>query len=164
MERSVKEDSNSYLSFRIGTELFAASVKNVISILEITKITKVPKAPPYMRGVINLRGSVLPVLDTRIKFNASNTEYTTNTCILVLEVMVKNESIRLGAIVDSVQEVLSLDAPDIQPPPSLGTNYQSDIITGMTHHNDEFIMILDITKLFSEEAMFNLNELRTEVE
>jgi purine-binding chemotaxis protein CheW len=158
MELTEQFESNSYLSFKIGTELFGASVKHVISILEITKITRVPKAPPYMKGVINLRGSVLPVIDTRIKFGLDNTEYTNDTCILVLELTIKNESLRLGAIVDSVQEVLEIDESEIQPPPSLGTDYQSEMISGMTKRNDDFIMLLDIVRLFTEESMVELNE------
>jgi purine-binding chemotaxis protein CheW len=146
-------ESNSYLSFRIGTELFGASVKNVISILEMTKITRVPKAPDYMKGVINLRGSVLPVLDTRIKLGIENTEYTNDTCILVLELNIKNESVNMGAIVDSVQEVLEIDQNEIQPSPSLGTNYNSEIINGMTKQGDNFIMLMDINKLFTEEFL-----------
>ena len=162
MQKLVQGNSDSYLSFRIGKELFAASVQNVISILEITKITRVPKSPDYMRGVINLRGNVLPVLDTRIKFNVPDTAYTNNTCILVLEIIIKHESIRLGAIVDSVQEVLQLGKSDIQPPPNLGTNYQNDIITGMANIEDQFIMILDISRLFSEESLVELSDINME--
>lgn len=148
-----EHDSNSYLSFKIGTELYAASVSNVISILEMTKITRVPKAPDYMKGVLNLRGSVLPVLDTRLKFGLEDTAYTTDTCILVLEVSYKNEFFRMGAIVDSVQEVLKLTEDDIQPAPSLGGDFQSEFIIGMAKQNDEFIMLLDIRKIFSAEAI-----------
>ncbi len=145
--------SNSYLSFKIGSELFAANVKNVISILEITKITRVPKAPAYMKGVINLRGSVLPVLDTRIKFNVENTEFDVNTCILVLELIKKNETIKLGIIVDSVQEVLQIEDNEIQPPPKLGIDFNSEIITGMAKKNDSFIMILDVAQFFNVDII-----------
>ncbi len=149
MDITENNDSKSYLSFRIGKELFAANVKNVISILEITKITRVPKAPPYMKGVINLRGSVLPVLDTRIKFNVGNTEFDANTCILVLELIEKNETIKLGIIVDSVQEVLHIEDNEIQPPPKLGIDFNSEIIIGMTKQDDTFIMILDVAQFFN---------------
>lgn len=149
-------DSNSYLTFRIGTELFGASVSHVISILEMTKITRVPKAPMHMRGVINLRGSVLPVLDTRIKFGVKDTSYTNNTCILVLDVSIKNESIRMGAIVDAVQEVLTLIDEEIQPPPKLGQGFQAELITGMAKKEEEFIMLLDIERLFSEEVALDI--------
>ena len=158
MEDNDQYESNSYLTFKIGTELFGVGVKNIINILEMTKITRVPKAPEYMKGVINLRGSILPILDTRIKFGISDTSYTTNTCILVLEVMVKSESLRLGVIVDSVQEVLDITEEEIQPPPSIGTNYQSEIITGMAKKDEEFIMLLDTTKIFTEEAIVDLKD------
>lgn len=154
-----EKDANSYLSFRIGTELYASSVANVISILEMTKITRVPQAPDYMKGVLNLRGSVLPILDLRVKFGLEDTEYTSDTCILVLEVVFKNEAFRMGAIVDSVQEVLNLGTEDIQPPPNIGSDFQSEFIIGMARNSDEFIMILDINKIFSAESIIDLNSL-----
>ena len=78
--------TDSYLTFKLGEETFGANVSKVLNILEMTKITKVPKSPGYMKGVINLRGSVLPLIDTRIKFDMPETEYTANTCILVLDI------------------------------------------------------------------------------
>ena len=146
-------ESNSYLSFRIGTELFGTNVKNAINILEMTKVTRVPKAPKYMKGVINLRGSILPVLDARIKFGINETEYTTNTCILVLEVLAKGETLLLGTIVDSVQEVLEISEDEIQDPPNIGSNFQSEIITGMAKKDNDFIMLLDTSKIFTEEEI-----------
>ncbi len=89
---------NSYLSFKLGEEIFAANVSKVLNILEMTKITQVPKSPPYMKGVINLRGTVLPVVDTRLKFGMSATEFTPNTCILVMEVEVDGEALQVGGL------------------------------------------------------------------
>ena len=106
MDELEKLTLNSYLSFKLGDEIFASNVSKVLNILEMMKITKVPKAPTYMKGVINLRGTVLPVVDTRLKFGMLPIELTTNTCILVLDVKVDEESVHIGAIVDSVQEVL----------------------------------------------------------
>ena len=103
----------------------------VLNILEMTKITRVPKAPVYMKGVINLRGSVFPLIDTRIKFEMEETVYTTNTCILVLDINMNGESVHVGALVDSVQEVFEFDDRQIQPPPSIGTKYKSEFIEGM---------------------------------
>lgn len=154
----------SYLSFQVGTEIFAASVTNIINILEMTKITKVPKSPVFMKGVMNLRGIVLPVLDTRIKFGLPETEYTTNTCILVIEILSKNETIQLGAIVDNVQEVLELSKEDILPPPSLGTSFHSDYLTGMARKNDNFIMIIDVNKVFADDEIINVQEFSNDVE
>jgi purine-binding chemotaxis protein CheW len=125
----------------------------------MTKITQVPKAPEYMKGVINLRGSVLPVVDTRIKFAMSPTEYTNNTCILVLEIDIDGESLHVGGLVDSVQEVLEIDKDQILPPPNIGNKFKSQFITGMYKVNDEqFIMILDMDKIFTIDEIFSLKE------
>lgn len=152
----------SYLSFQVGTEVFATSVNHVINILEMIKITRVPKSPQYMKGVINLRGSVLPVLDTRIKFGLPETEYTTNTCILVIEIKVKKDIVQLGAIVDSVNEVIELTANDIEPPPSIGANFKSDILIGMANKNDTFIMIIDPSKVFADDEIINMHDVASE--
>lgn len=145
----IKNVVNSYLSFKLGKEYFAAHVNNVLNILELTEITEVPRAPSYMKGVINLRGTVLPVVDTRLKFGMSETEYTQDTCILVLNVVIDDEAIDVGALVDSVQEVLEINDSDILPPPSIGNKFKTEFINGVINLNDEFIMILDMNKVFS---------------
>ena len=149
---------NSYLTFKLGEEVFAANVGKVLNILEMTKITRVPKAPIYMKGVINLRGSVLPLIDTRIKFEMEETIYTTNTCILVLDINMNGESVHVGALVDSVQEVLEFDDRQIQPPPSIGTKYKSEFIEGMAKVANNFIMILNMDLVFSTEELSLLKE------
>lgn len=148
----------SYLTFKLGEETFAANVSKVLNILEMTRITEVPQAPKYMKGVINLRGAVLPVIDTKVKFGMGNTEFTTNTCILVLEIEIDQESIQVGAIVDSVQEVLEIEDEQIQPPPSIGTKYRSEFIEGMVKVDEEFIMVLDMDKVFSADELSLLKE------
>jgi len=149
----------SYLSFKLGDETFAANVKNVLNILEMSNITKVPKAPEYMKGVINLRGTVLPLIDTRIKFGLSPTAFTPNTCILVLEVTVGDETIQVGGLVDSVQEVLEIEPKQILPAPNIGSEFNSDFILGLYKPNDEqFIMILDFNKVFSVEELILVQE------
>jgi purine-binding chemotaxis protein CheW len=147
---------NSYLSFKLGDEEFAAHVGKVLNILEMTRITEVPKAPAYMKGVINLRGTVLPVIDTRIKFGMAPTEYTTNTCIIVLDIQVDGESIQIGALVDAVQAVLEIDKGKIMPPPSIGSKYKSEFIEGVANIDEKFIMILDMDAVFSTEEVSNL--------
>lgn len=102
--------SNSYLSFKLENETFAVTVERVHEILEIPTVTKVPKSPDFMTGVINLRGNVLPVIDTRIKFGLAKTDFTIDSCIIVLSIMMENEQITIGALVDSVQEVLELSS------------------------------------------------------
>jgi purine-binding chemotaxis protein CheW len=149
---------DSYLTFKLGEEVFAANVGKVLNILEMTKITEVPKAPEYMKGVINLRGTVLPVVDTKVKFEMGEIQYTTNTCILVLEIEMDGDTIQVGAIVDSVQEVLEIDDNQVQPPPSIGTKYRSEFIEGMVKINEEFIMILDMDKVFSLDELSALKD------
>jgi purine-binding chemotaxis protein CheW len=150
---------NSFLSFKLGDETFAANVSKVLNILEMTKITKVPQAPAYMQGVINLRGTVLPVIDTRIKFGLSPTEFSANTCILVLDIEIENESLHIGGLVDSVQEVLEIEPHQILPPPNIGNRYKSQFINGMFKlTEDEFIMLLDMDKIFNVEDLAILGE------
>jgi len=149
----------SYLSFKLGDELFAAKVSKVLNILEMVKITKVPRAPVYMKGVINLRGSVLPVVDIRQKFGLDELEFSKNTVILVLNVEVEGENIDVGALVDSVQEVIEIQEKDILPPPSIGAKYKSKFIDGMFKHSDEkFIMILNMDKIFSSDEVIVLKD------
>jgi purine-binding chemotaxis protein CheW len=158
MTEEKKSKINSYLTFKLGDEYFAASVSKVLNILEMTKVTKVPKAPSYMKGVINLRGSVLPLVDTRIKFDMTETEFTTNTCILVLDINLSGESVHVGALVDSVQEVLEIDDVNIQPPPSIGTRYKSEFIEGVVKVEEEFVMILNMDLIFSTDELSVLKE------
>ena len=149
---------NSYLSFKLGDEEFAAHASKVLNILEMTSITVVPKAPAYMKGVINLRGTVLPVVDTRIKFGMTPTEYTNNTCIIVLDIMIENESIKLGALVDGVQAVLEIEKEQIMPAPSIGSRYKSEFIEGVASINDQFVMILDMDAIFSNDDITSMIE------
>jgi purine-binding chemotaxis protein CheW len=151
-----------YLSFRLGDELFAANVDKVLEILEVAKITKVPKSPDYMRGVINLRGSVLPVIDTRVKFEMQQTEDTINTCIMVLNIRMDNETLVLGALVDAVQEVLEIDQEQIKPAPSIGSKYKSEFIDGMVKINEEFIMLLNMDRVFSSDELIIVKESTTQ--
>jgi purine-binding chemotaxis protein CheW len=147
---------NSFLTFRIGSEIFAANVRNVLNILEMTKITKVPKSPSYMMGVINLRGTVLPVIDSRIKFGVEASELSSNTCIIVLELHVGNEPLVVGAIVDAVKEVMEITDTEILPPPALGTNFRSDYLIGMAQCDDGFIMLLNAEKVFASEEIVDI--------
>ncbi|MDD2196917.1 MAG: chemotaxis protein CheW [Bacteroidales bacterium] len=164
MEQENLSNVNSYLSFKLGEEEFAAHVGKVLNILEMTRITEVPKAPEYMKGVINLRGTVLPVIDTRMKFGMSPTEYTANTCIVVLDIEVDNETIHIGALVDAVQAVLEIDRNSIMPPPSIGSKYRSEFIEGVANIDEKFIMILDMDAVFSTEDVTSLKTKTEETE
>jgi len=158
MDKETITKINSYLSFNLGDEEFAVNVSKVLNILEMLKITEVPKSPEYMKGVINLRGKVLPVIDTRIKFGMKPTEYTTNTCIVVIEVKIDGEEVQVGALVDSVQAVLELEDSEIQSSPSIGSKYKSEFIYGMVKVDEKFIMLLDMEKVFSAEEVVMVKE------
>ncbi|HVN95003.1 MAG TPA: chemotaxis protein CheW [Syntrophorhabdaceae bacterium] len=144
-------DTRQYLTFQLGDEVFALDVSHVREILEFTTVTKVPRTPDYMRGVINLRGGVVPVLDMRLKFGMSLTEKTVNTCIIVVEVSFEGENIIMGALVDSVQEVFDLEPNQIEPAPKIGTQLKTEFIRGMGKRDDRFIILLDIDKIFSSD-------------
>ncbi|QHT68144.1 chemotaxis protein CheW [Rhodocytophaga rosea] len=150
--------SHPYLSFRLGDEIFAVNVAKVLEILEITKITKVPKSPDYMRGVINLRGSVLPVIDTRAKFDMELTTDTVNTCIMVLNIEMDGENLVLGALVDAVQEVLEIGKEQIKPAPTIGSKYKSEFIDGMVKIDEQFIMLLNMDRVLSSNELIMVKD------
>lgn len=159
------EALTSYLTFKLGDETFAASVSKVSEILEIPKITKVPRSPDFMRGVINLRGSVLPVIDTRIKFGLPPLEQdTVDTSIIVMNLIMEGNDITLGALVDGVEEVMEIDEASIQASPSIGAKYKTEFIEGMVKLNEEFIMILNLDKVFSTDEAIIIQELATSKE
>lgn len=139
-----------FLTFKLAEEIFAVEVARVREILDVTTITKVPQTPEYLRGVINLRGGVVPVIDLRLRFGMSRTENTVNTCIIVLEVVLEGgERVVLGTLADSVQEVFDLEAGQIEPAPRIGARLNTEFIRGMGKHQDGFIIILDIDSLFT---------------
>ncbi|OGR27938.1 MAG: chemotaxis protein CheW [Desulfuromonadales bacterium GWD2_54_10] len=150
-------EATQYLTFKLDEEVFALDVAKVREILEENSITKVPQTPDFMRGVINLRGSVVPVIDLRLKFGMSKTEKTVNTCIIVVEVQLQDEVIILGALADSVQEVIELEPSQIEAAPHIGSRLNTDFIKGMGKHNNRFIMILDIDRVFSSAELVSVS-------
>ena len=147
-----------YLSFRLSEEVFAINVSKVTNILEMSRITKIPKTPEYMKGVINLRGTVLPVIDLRIKFGLPEKEATVDTSIIVLSIDLDGEIVMVGIQVDAVKEVLELKTDDIAPSPTIGSNYNSGFIEVMWRTEDIFIMILDIDRVFSVDDIIDVKE------
>jgi purine-binding chemotaxis protein CheW len=150
-----------YLTFKLQEEVFALDISTVREVLDFTDITRVPRTPDFMRGVINLRGSVVPVVDLRLKFGLPVTEKTVNTCIIIVEVDVDDEMIVLGVLADSVQEVLDLDPGHIEPAPKIGTRLNTEFIKGMGKQKDRFIIILDIDKVFSTNELVQVQETQT---
>ncbi len=147
-----------FLSFKLSDEVFAIHVTKVINILEQRHITKIPKTPDYIKGVINLRGSVLPVIDLRIKFGLPEKEATVDTSIIVLTILMGQEEVMLGIMVDAVREVLELKSDEIAPSPSIGTRYNAGIIEGMWRQEEQFTMILNIDRVFSTDDIIDLRD------
>jgi len=158
MSVSEISEERPYLTFELEKELFAVDVSKVREVLDFSKITKIPHTPEYMKGVINLRGSVVPVIDLRLKFGMPETETTIDTCIIVLEIDMENETIIIGALADSVQEVFELEPEQIEPAPKLGTRFNSDFLVGIGKKEELFIMILNIDKVFSSAELAIVQE------
>ena len=146
-------ETTQFLTFKLGDEVFALDITKVREVLDFTTVTKVPRTPEFMRGVINLRGSVVPVVDLRLKFGMTKTESSVNTCIIITEVTVDGDTTILGALADSVQEVLDLEPGSIAPAPKIGTKLKTEFIKGMGKRDDRFIIILDIDKVFSSDEL-----------
>jgi purine-binding chemotaxis protein CheW len=151
MSTGTETKTGTYLTFRIAKEDFAVDVHRVREILELVKITQVPKTPAFMKGVINLRGSVVPVVDMHLKFDFKAEEQTVDTCIIVMEVTIGKQLVVLGVIADMVKEVTEIDAGNIEPAPKIGTTIDVEFIEGIGKIGDDFVIILDINKVFSQE-------------
>jgi len=139
-----------YLTFTLDDELFALNIGWVKEILDDTNITRIPRTPEFIRGVINVRGHAVPVVDLRLKFNMSRTEMTVNTCVIITEIEMDGEKTVIGALADSVQEVVELRPDQIDPPPRMGAAVETRYMVGMGKRNDQFIIILDINGVFSD--------------
>src|ERR1700723_3308139 len=146
-------ETRQYLTFKLGNEIFATDVAKVREVLDLTNITAIPRTPDFMSGVINLRGNVVPVVDLRLCFQMSKTVRTRNTCIVVVEVLLESESTVIGALADSVEEVIDMEPDQIKPAPKIGTQIRTDFIKGMGKRDAQFIMILDIDRVFSAEEL-----------
>jgi len=155
--------TKTFLTFSIGEEIFGASVMEVQSILGMHKITCIPQSPHYMKGVINLRGLVLPVIDTRLKLGLPEIQQSPASSIIVVEIPFGDTQVDIGIIVDSVKEVLEVDENNLQDPPTIGAKYKTDYISALTNHNNTFIMLLNLNKLFSSDEL-SLYEQTTETE
>jgi len=145
---TIKETAQ-YITFKLGDELFAINVSQVREVLDLSLVTKVPTAPDYMRGVVNVRGNAIPVVDLRLKFGLPKVADTVQTRIVVLELKMDSEAVVLGGLADSVHEVIELEPQQIDEPPSIGMRWKTEVIQGMGKRGDQFIIILDINRVFS---------------
>ncbi len=142
-----------YLTFMLDDEMYALDIIRVHSVLDFERVTKVPKTPDFMRGVINLRGSVVPIVDLKLKFGLGRTEQSIDACVIIVEVDVDGDATVLGTLADSVQEVVDIEPGDIEPPPKIGTRLDTDFIKGMARRDESFIIILDLERIFTLEEL-----------
>lgn len=140
----VAEERNQYLTFLLGDEMFAIAILNIKEILEYGSPTAVPMTPDYIRGVINLRGAVVPVVDLAVRFGRPPTAATRRTCIVIIEVDAAGEKQDVGMVVDAVSEVIEIASADIAPAPGFGTRIRSDFIAGMGQLNGQFVIVLGV--------------------
>ena len=131
-------------------------VSKVKEVLEYQAITRVPKTPDFMRGVINVRGGIVPIVDLRLKFGLPAQEQTVDTCIIVLEIAIENETITVGTIADNVHEVVEIQPEEIEPTPKIGTRLDTDFIEGIGKNNDRFLVILNIDKILTSEEITSM--------
>jgi len=153
MSEEALKDINQFLTFTLGKEIFALDIGTVREVLELTSITKIPRTPDFMRGVINLRGHAVPVVDMRLKLGMSRGEDTVDTCIIIVEIEFEGEFTVMGALVDSVREVFEMTPDTIEPAPKMGAAINAEYIKGMGRQNEQFIIIIDINKIFSAEEL-----------
>ncbi len=153
-----KYDENQFLTFMLGGEVFGIGILHIREIIEYGGLTSVPMMPSFIRGVINLRGNVVPVIDMNIRFGQSETPITKKTCIVIIETKVSDEKMEIGVLVDSVNEVIDILPTDIEPPPSFGTKIRMDFIYGMGKIDNKFIILLNVNKVLSADELSELEE------
>ena len=153
---TVKQDDNQYLTFMLGGEMFAIGILNIKEIIEYGSLTTVPMMPVFIRGVINLRGRVVPVVDLLSRFGRQSAAVNKRTCIVIIEVEADADKHDVGIVVDAVSEVLEIASGEIEPAPSFGAKIRSDFISGMGKVNGKFVIILDVNKVLSVDEMASI--------
>lgn len=150
-------DQNQYLTFQIGREMFAVGILHIREIIEYGSLTTVPMMPEFVRGVINLRGSVVPVIDLSARFGRGESAINRRSCVVILEVEGADESLQeIGVIVDAVSEVLEISPADIEPAPSFGARIRADFIAGMGKVQGQFVILLDVQQALNTREMAEL--------
>jgi len=152
----VDEAPSQYLTFALGGEMFAVGILNVKEIIEYGNLTEIPMMPAFIRGVINLRGSVVPVIDLSARFGGKSAELGRRTCIVIVEVSDADTQHDIGIMVDAVSEVLDIPNSEIEPPPTFGAKIRADFIFGMGKVVGKFVIILNINKVLSVEEIAQL--------
>lgn len=154
--------TDQYLTFTLAEETFAIEIVKVREVIDYVHVTRVPRMPAYLRGVINLRGSVVPVIDLRLILGMSSIEKTVDTCVVIAEVRMDGETLHLGMLADSVQEVIDIDPSQIDPPPKLGSLLNTEFIRGMGKRDEGFFIILNIDRVLSDDELASIDAVKTD--
>jgi purine-binding chemotaxis protein CheW len=152
-----------YLTFTVTGELFGVAIVSIKEIIEYRATTEVPMMPDFMRGIINLRGRVVPAIDLAVRFGRARSEVTARSCIVIVEVEQNGERHDLGVVVDAVSAVADIADADIEPPPTFGARLRSDFITGMGKIGEKFVILLDVSRVLSIDELSTLGDIAQEV-
>jgi len=156
--------SNRYLTLTLGKDMFALDISAVREILDMTDITRIPQTPPAVRGVVNVRGAAVPVIDLRLRFGMEEAERTVNTRIVIVEIPNGEGVTVLGAIADSVKEVLEMEPEAIAPPPVMGACVNTDFLRGIGKADGRFVLVLDIARVLGSDEVLALGEVSASVD
>ena len=150
---TLRAKAGKYLTFKLGDEIFGLEILKVQEIIGMMKVTQVPRTPEFIRGVINLRGKIIPVIDLRLKFIMNKLEDTVKTCIIVVQVLKQSKQFTMGILVDEVSEVLNILHEQIDEPPSFGSTVNVEFILGIGKVAQKVVMLLDIDKVMTSDEM-----------
>ncbi|MDY6838991.1 MAG: chemotaxis protein CheW [Thermodesulfobacteriota bacterium] len=154
--RTAANREGKYLTFALDNEEYGIGILKIREIIGMMPVTPIPQAPDYVKGVINLRGKVIPVVDLRVKFGMESVHYTERTCIIVAEIDGKAGNVVIGAVVDSVSEVLNINGDDIEDTPTFGATLKTDYILGMAKRDDNVTILVDMHRVFSADELMGI--------
>ena len=149
-----------FLTFLLGCEEYGIPIQKIREIIGIMDITNVPRSPAFIKGVINLRGKIIPVMDLRLKFELAEKEYTQRTCIIVVELDIAGMTRLMGIVVDSVSEVVNIQKSDIELPPQYGSLVDTAFLTGMGKVKGKVVLLLDIEQVLNSEEKVQMSEIK----
>lgn len=149
-----------FLTFQLSNEQYGIPIHKVKEIIGIMDITNIPGSPVFIKGVINLRGKIIPVMDLRLKFELEEKEYNPRTCIIVVELDNSGSAKQMGIVVDTVSEVLNIQKSDIEPPPRYGSRLDTTFLTGMGKIRNRVVLLLDIDQILNSNEKAQLSEIR----
>lgn len=159
IESDDKEKEGKYLTFALGDEHYGIGILKVKEIIGMMPVTAIPQTPSFVKGIINLRGKVIPVIDLRLRFSMEPVDYTDRTCIIVIELNTEKGIVNLGIVVDFVNEVLNIDSRNIEDPPELGTGISTEYILGIAKTGDSVKILLDTDRIFNSDEILSFEKM-----